>query len=300
MSAAITPANRTPNIPSSPSAPGTPARPGALDRSPARTLRLGLERARYEIASYFRRRDALVFTFLFPIVMMSIFSAAFANLSFGPAGSEMNVARYYLPAMLAAGILLSGVQNLGVDIAGERGDGTLKRLAGTPLPVASYFIGKLGQALVTATAQAALLILVARLVFGVELPTEPGRWLTFAWVFLLGVLTSAVLGIAISRLPRSGRSATAVIVPVTIVLQFISGVYLQFSQLPEWLQNTASVFPLKWLAQGMRSVFLPDSFESLEQGGSWQLPEVALVCGIWLVAGLVLCRLTFRWIREDG
>ncbi|TPW90955.1 hypothetical protein FJ656_36360, partial [Schumannella luteola] len=97
MSAAITPANRTPNIPSSPSAPGTPARPGALDRSPARTLRLGLERARYEIASYFRRRDALVFTFLFPIVMMSIFSAAFANLSFGPAGSEMNVARYYLP-----------------------------------------------------------------------------------------------------------------------------------------------------------------------------------------------------------
>ena len=46
----------------------------------------------------------------------------------------------------------------------------------------------------------------------------------------------AVLGIALSGLPRSGKSATAVIIPIALVLQFISGVYLGFSQLPEWLQ----------------------------------------------------------------
>jgi ABC-2 type transport system permease protein len=27
---------------------------------------------------------------------------------------------------------------------------------------------------------------------------------------------------------------------------------------------------------------------------------VALVCAIWLVVGLVLARLTFRWIRKDS
>ncbi len=42
-----------------------------------------------------------------------------------------------------------------------------------------------------------------------------------------------------------------------LLLQFISGVYINFAALPEWLQNVASVFPLKWLAQGFRSVFLP-------------------------------------------
>ena len=191
-------------------------------------------------------------------------------------------------------------QNLAVDIALERGDGTLKRLSGTPLPVGSYFVGKFGQVLVTSLLQVALLVLVARVLFGVPLPTDAGSWLTLAWVYLLGIATSALVGIALSRVPRSGKSATAVIVPITLVLQFISGVYLFFYQLPEWLQNFASLFPLKWMAQGMRYVFLPEDYAVLEQNQEWDLSAVAMALGIWLVVGLVLSRMTFRWIRRDA
>ena len=274
-----------------------------IPRLPAgRTIRLGASRIGYEVRTYFRQGDSVFFTFLFPLVMLTIFSVAFSEQSFGTdaAGNDVNAASYYLPGMLAAGLLLSGLQNLGVDIAGEKSDGTLKRFAGTPLPVMSYFIGKIGQVLVTGILQAALLIAVAGIVFRVALPTEPEAWGTFAWVFLLGVTTSAVLGIAVSGLPRSGKSATAVIIPIALVLQFISGVYLGFAQLPEWLQNFASVFPLKWMAQGMRAVFLPSNYEPQEVGGTWDLANVALVTGLWLVVGLVLCRLTFRWIRKDS
>ncbi len=56
-----------------------------------------------------------------------------------------------------------------------------------------------------------------------------------------------------------------------LVLQFISGVYLPFTQLPDWLQDVASVFPLRWMASGMRSVFLPSQFASAEPGGAWHL-----------------------------
>src|SRR5690606_9031489 len=160
--------------------------------------------------------------------------------------------------------------------------------------------GKIGQVFATGVLQAVLIIGVAALAFGVKLPSEPERWFTFAWVFVLGVTTSAILGIALSGLPRSGKSATAVIIPATLVLQFISGVYLGFSQLPEWLQNVASVFPLKWMAQGMRSVFLPEGFVVLEQGEVWNLEGVAIVTGIWLVVGLAITRMTFRWIRKDS
>ena len=191
------------------------------------------------------------------------------------------------------------MQNLAVDIAGEKSDGTLKRLGGTPLPVITYFIGKIGHGHGHAVLQVVLLLLVARFAFGVALPTEPEKWLTFAWVFLLGVATSALLGIALSAAPRSGKSATAVVIPIVLVLQFISGVYLQFSMLPDWLQNIASIFPLKWMAQGMRAVFLPESFAALEQTGEWNLPWVAIVMGIWFVLGLLLSALTFRWIRKD-
>lgn len=267
-------------------------------------LALGWSRIIYELKLYFRRGDSVFFTFLFPILMLCVFSVAFSNAdkigSAADGSGGISYAAYYVPGMVAAGMLLSGVQNLGVDIAGEKGDGTLKRLGGTPLPVYSYFIGKIGMVLVSSVLQLALLLLVARIVFGVELPTEPDKWLSFVWLFLLGVTTSCILGIAISALPRSGKSATAVVVPVTLLLQFISGVYLPFNGLPSWLQNFASIFPLKWMAQGMRSVFLPDSFKAMEVGGSWQHPEIAVILAVWLVAGLVLCRFTFKWIRKDN
>lgn len=265
-------------------------------------VRLGWYRVGYEVVGYFRSMDAVFFTFLFPLVMLGIFTAAFSadgTIIAKPGEPGISVGAYYLPGMVAAGILLSGVQNLAVDIAGEKGNGTLKRLGATPLSPVSYFIGKIGQVFVTGILQAALLIVVARVAFGISLPTDPALWLTFAWVFVLGIITSALLGIALSSLPRSSRSATAVVVPIVLILQFISGVYLRFDQLPEWMQILAGVFPLKWLAQGMRSVFLPADFVALEPGGTWALDVVALVLAVWCVLGLLASRLTFRWVRLE-
>lgn len=266
-------------------------------------VRIGASRIGYEVKGYFRSPDAVFFTFLFPIIMLGIFTAAFSaagDIQPGPGAEGISVGAYYLPGMLAAGMLLSGVQNLAVDIATEKGDGTLKRLGGTPLSPVSYFLGKIGQVFVTASLQAALLLLVSATLFGIAMPTTTEAWLTFAWVFVLGVATSALLGIALSAIPRSGKSATAVVIPIVLVLQFISGVYLRFNILPEWMQNLASVFPLKWMAQGMRSVFLPDAFKVLEQNGEWELGWVAIALVAWLVIGLVVSRLTFRWIRRDA
>jgi ABC-2 type transport system permease protein len=266
-------------------------------------LRIGASRIGYEVKGYFRSPDAVFFTFLFPIIMLGIFTAAFSSagdIQPAPGAEGISVGAYYLPGMLAAGMLLSGVQNLAVDIATEKGDGTLKRLGGTPLSPVSYFLGKIGQVFVTAVLQAALLLLASVTLYGIALPTTTEAWLTFAWVFVLGVATSALLGIALSAVPRSGKSATAVVIPIVLVLQFISGVYLRFNILPEWMQNLASIFPLKWMAQGMRAAFLPEDFEVLEQNGSWDLGWVAIALVAWLVIGLVVSRLTFRWIRRDA
>ena len=68
------------------------------------------------------------------------------------------------------------------------------------------------------------------------------------------------------------------------MLQFISGVFFVFNDLPTWMQQVASVFPLKWMAQGMRSVFLPPSAESWEVSGSWQHGATAAVLLVWAVA----------------
>lgn len=286
---------RTPGPVSSPA--------GAAATRPPGILRAGLSAARLEIRGYFRTPDTVFFTFLFPVLMLAIFGVAFG--SQGDVGAKpdgtggISMAAYYLPGMIAAGILLSGLQNLAIDIVREKSEGWLRRLGGTPLSPISYFIGKAGQILFTSILQIAVLIVFAVLVFQVELPTDPEIWLRFTWIFLLGIVTMTLLGIALSALPRSSRSASAVIIPIVLFLQFISGVYLQFSMLPEWLQNFASLFPLKWLAQGMRSVFLPEHFAAMEASGDWGLGLVAVFLVGWLVAGVVISLFTFRWIRRS-
>ena len=143
----------------------------------------------------------------------------------------------------------------------------------------------------------AILLAVGVLAYGVDLPSG-SDWITFAWVTVLGSASCTLLGIAVSSLAKNGRSASAMVTPIALVLQFISGVFFLFSQVPVWMQTVASFFPLKWMAQGLRSVFLPDVLAAQEAAGSWELGRVALVLGLWCVAGLLLCVATFRW--QDG
>ena len=71
------------------------------------------------------------------------------------------------------------------------------------------------------------------------------------------------------------------------------------ASLPGWMQSVAGLFPLKWLCQGLRSVFLPASFGTQEPGGSFDLPTVALVLGAWCVLALVLCLTTMSFGKLD-
>jgi ABC-2 type transport system permease protein len=115
---------------------------------------------------------------------------------------------------------------------------------------------------------------------------------------LLGITSSTILGIAFSVVPKSGRGASAVVSPIVIILQFFSGVFFVFTQLPVWMQNFAALFPLKWLTQGMRSVFLPDSFATQEVANSWEHGKTALILTAWLIVGFIIAIKTFRWERR--
>jgi ABC-2 type transport system permease protein len=64
------------------------------------------------------------------------------------------------------------------------------------------------------------------------------------------------------------------------------------------MQQFAAIFPLKWLTQGMRSVFLPDSFATREIVGNWETGRTFAIIAIWLVVGTALAIRTFKWDRD--
>jgi ABC-2 type transport system permease protein len=243
-----------------------------------------------ELKEFFRQRESVVFTFAFPLMLLLVFGAVLHY----DLGHGVRFTQYFLAGVIAAGVLGASLQNLAIHIAGERSDGTLKNLAGTPMPKAAYFVGKMVQVLVVTAVTVVLLLLVGFLVFGTRLPGG-ADWLTLLWVVVLGTAACTLLGIAVSSVCRNSRSASATVTPFAILLQFISGVFFQFGSEPRWMQDVASVFPLKWMAQGLRSVFLPDALAAREPAHSWELGHVALVLGVWCVVGLGLCVRTFRW-----
>lgn len=274
----------------------TPATDTATPELPS-PVSVSAARAKVEILEFFRQREQLVFTLLFPVLLLLIFGAVL-NRDIAPG---VTFIQYFTAGIVAAGVLSASFQNLAITISLERTEGLLKRLAGTPMPKSAYFLGKVAQVLVVNVLTTVLLLAVAAGVYGVNLPTSVGKWVTFVWVSLLGLLACALSGIAFSSLIKNGKTAPAVITPIAIVLQFVSGVFFQFSSLPSWMQSVASVFPLKWMAQGMRSVFLPESFARTEPAGTWELGRIALFLGLWSAGALVLCVLFFRWRdRADG
>ena len=266
--------------------------PAPLREAPALPPLASVYRSRVsvELKEFFRQRESVVFTLLLPVLLLVVFGAV---LDFD-LGDGVSFTQYFMAGIIAAGILGASFQNMAISIATERSDGTLKHLAGTPMPRSAFFIGKIVQVLAVTLASIVILLLVGVVFYRIDLPTG-SDWITFAWVTILGAAACTLMGIAISSIAKNGRSASATVTPFALLLQFISGVFFQFSEIPHWMQVFASLFPLKWMAQGLRSVFLPDSLAADEPAGGWELERVALVLVLWCIAGLVLCIRSFRW-----
>ena len=143
----------------------TPRLPGAW--------RVGLCRGRVELKAFFRERQAVVFIFALPAVMLVLLGAIFSSQS---AGQGVTIGDLYVAGLIGGGVMATSYQNLGMSIAFERERFTLKRLRGTPMPPAAYFAGKIIQVFVAAVAEVAVLLAVGLVCFtcGCPRPWPPG------------------------------------------------------------------------------------------------------------------------------
>lgn len=260
--------------------------------------RLGWVSTRLEVKAFYREKAAMIFVFSLPAVLMLLLGSIFKSMAtlYG-----VTVGQLFAAGLIGGGIAATSFQYLGISIATERDRRMLKRLRVTPMPKTAYFLGKIGLVGLATMAEAVLLVAVGMLIDHLSLPSSPQQWWTLAWVLVLGSVCFTLLGIAASSMAKSARSAPGIITLPFIVLQFMSGVFVPMTVIPGWLRDIASFFPLKWICQGLRSVFLPQQAVVLEPAGSWEHGRIALVLLAWIAAGLVLCLTTFRWrSSRDG
>jgi ABC-2 type transport system permease protein len=278
-------------------APATPQARAAYGRGSL--LKITARRIGVELRSYVREPVAVLFVFLYPLLMMLTFASVFQGerLFVGPGGhTTVAFAQYFLPGVVATAVVLSSVQLIGVQVAQDREVGLLKRLHGTPMPSIAYFLGLFGQVIVSLTLQITLLLVLSSAIWDVSMPRGAAGWATFVWVCAASAAAGTAAGLALGGIMPSARAANAFLIPFLLLLQFISGVFFSFQDLPLWMKDLSALFSLKWTAQGLRSVFLPEAFAAAEQTGSWQHGMTAIVLALWLLVWGAIALRTFRWL----
>ncbi|VEG52755.1 multidrug ABC transporter permease [Mycolicibacterium aurum] len=268
----------------------------ASDQALPSAVRIGFSRVIPELKMFYRRPEQLALTFSMPAVICLLLGSIFSDKI---PGTQTSTGAVIAASMLAYGILSTSFINLGIGIAADRDTGALRRLRGTPATASSYFIGKIMLVAIASIAEAVIIVALGVWAFGLHLPTSPAGWFTLTWVFVLGIISCSLLGILVSNYASNAVSAAVLTNGPAVGLQFVSGTYVPLMALPTWMLVVGSIFPVKWMAQGFRSVLLPPQMMAVEPAGTWEHGRIFLVLAAWSIGGLIACLYVFRWSDRD-
>lgn len=217
-------------------------------------------------------------------------------------GTGLMLPSVSMPSILGALIAFGVVVGPAYSLAMEREDGTLLRSKAVPHGMLGYVTGQLTYQSANLVPSLASILIPAFFLFDNLMHKGAPGWLTMLWVTVLGLLATMPLGIIIGSLvPGTQKVGTWGMLPI-MLLAGISGVFTSMDSLWGWVQNVAQIFPMYWLALGMRSAFLPDAAAAVEITGSWRTLETVVVLSLWALFGLVVAPIVLRRMaqRQSG
>ena len=254
--------------------------------------RLVWHQFRYDLLIFARNRQSTFFTIMLPVIFLVIFAGVFRNdTTTLTNGEKIKQSTYYVPQIIALGIVSAAFSNVVGVIIYQRETGVLKRRRATPVPAWVLVAGRALTAVALSFVLVAVLLLVGRLAYGVTLraSTIPGMILTT----LAGALSLCCVAYALTTLVESNESSQPVIQAITLPIFFISGTFFPESIVPAWLLHVADVFPVRHLGHALLTAFGPG-------GGSGIDATDLLVLAIWAIAGIVVATRRFSWLPRGG
>jgi ABC-2 type transport system permease protein len=224
--------------------------------TPALRRDLGLVgwQVRYEQRLYWRNRVRGVFTFVFPLMFLVIFASINRGAHLKQLGG-LPYNDFFVPGILAYGIIGTTYVNLAISTAILRDEGILKRMQGTPLPTWGYVAARIGSTVLIVAAITVVTLALGAIAYGVDVRTAtlPGLIATL----VLGTAVFTTLGIGITRFISNADVAPVVVNLTVLPLTFISGVWFPTNGMPKLLEDVAKIFPIRALADGLQYAFNP-------------------------------------------
>jgi ABC-2 type transport system permease protein len=251
---------------------------------------LAAAQARYALKGFLREPRAFVFTVIMPLFLLVILNAIFHGTS-SFLHLRVPFAVYYTPAIISYQIMLAGYSSLLIAVTTERERGLLKRLRGTPMPSWVFLAGQIIRTTVVVAVTVVVLVAVGSGLYHVRIRAD--TVIGLAVYTVTGTACMCALGLASTRVCVTTEAASVAGPFITLILGFISGVFIPVPVMPSWLLDAGKLFPLEHLARSLQQAFATP--------GSTGITAIDLTAlTAWGVAGLIAALVGFRWEPHDS
>jgi ABC-2 type transport system permease protein len=252
-----------------------------------RGVRLVVHQFRYELVEFAQNAQSRFFTLALPVILLLIFVAILgSHHTLGHTGIA-TLKTYYVPAMLAFGVVWASVINLAVNLTVAREEGVLKRRHAAPVPAWAFITARSLTAVILSLLIVVLLLAVGVLAFGVGVSAARLPGLLIAVV--VGSLAFCCMGYALVTFVASEDGALPVILGIALPLYFISGVFIEYAAIPHAIRDVATALPVRHLAAAMLLAF------DRHASGAAIAGRDLLVVVAWGAVALVLALRRFSW-----
>ncbi len=230
-----------------------------------------------------RDRTTLFFQFLFPLIFFFVFGAVMhAELSPGAAAQVVNM-------VMAIGILGSGFFGAGIRAVADREQNILRRFKIAPISPGPILVSSLVTGLIQFLPLVILVLVMARVFYGMPFPERPGALLLFIAV---GVVAFRAVGGMIAAVANSMQESQVLTQLLYFPMLFLGGSTFPISIMPKWLQNVSQFIPSTHLITGLQGILR--NKESLAENFA-ALLALATTTAVATFLGFKL----FRWEKEE-
>lgn len=192
---------------------------------------------------------------------------------------------FLVPGLIGMGLMGGGMWGVGFSVVDLRIRKLLKRYLATPMR-RSHFLGALMiSRLVFMIPEILILLIFARLVFGV---TIHGNYFTLALFILIGAFQFSGIGLLVACRAKTLETVSGLMNFVMMPMWIASGIFFSTERFPDALQPLIKFLPLTPLIDAIRSVMLEGA------GVGSLIPELAMTIG-WTALPFVLALKFFRW-----
>jgi len=158
-----------------------------------------------------------------------------------------------VPGLMGVILTMTMIMQTGLAMTRERERGTMENLLATPVRPFEVMAGKIMPYIMVGYIQVTLILLAARLIFGVPIL---GSVVLLYTVVLAFIAANLSVGLMFSTVAKNQMQAMQMTFFFFLPSMLLSGFMFPFRGMPEWAQNVGSLLPLTHFLRMVRGILL--------------------------------------------